>query len=132
MADTRGLKRKLVEHAQGIHDRAIDDFVRTGLDKRVPRDTGATAFSRRIVTTTTPTRIRSRVTYPGELPKWLDEGTKPHRITGRPLLVFFWPKLGRTVFLRSVNHPGSKKHKGWFSKWITGSKWRAALRAARR
>lgn len=33
--------------------------------------------------------------------------TEPHLIQGNPLLVFFWPKVGRTMFLRQVNHPGS-------------------------
>ncbi len=33
--------------------------------------------------------------------------TQPHVIQGNPVLVFFWPKVGDTVFLRYVNHPGS-------------------------
>ena len=33
--------------------------------------------------------------------------TQPHVINGNPLLVFFSPKAGRTLFVRSVNHPGS-------------------------
>jgi len=49
--------------------------------------------------------------------------TRPHPIEGNPLLVFFWPKVGRVVFLPRVNHPGSdfgpylkKKLKEGFSK----------------
>src|SRR5688572_20831562 len=34
--------------------------------------------------------------------------TRPHPIDGNPLLVFFWPKAGRVVFLPHVNHPGSE------------------------
>lgn len=129
MADTRELKRKLVRHATRLHERAVDEIAR-GLDRRVPKDTGATAFSRRIVTSATESRISSEIFYPGEVPNYLDEGTKPHTITGRPLLVFFWPRVGRTVFLRRVRHPGSRKHKGWFSKWVTASRWRNELRKA--
>lgn len=40
-----------------------------------------------------------------------DQGTLPHTI--RPhkpggMLVFFWPKVGRVVHLRSVSHPGNR------------------------
>ena len=33
--------------------------------------------------------------------------TQPHIIRGNPLLVFHWPKVGRVVYFRKVNHPGS-------------------------
>ncbi len=33
--------------------------------------------------------------------------TQPHVIQGNPVLVFFWPKAGQTMYLRYVNHPGS-------------------------
>lgn len=36
------------------------------------------------------------------------KGTRPHTITGNPLLGFFWPKVGRFVVFRSVQHPGTK------------------------
>lgn len=36
------------------------------------------------------------------------KGTRPHTITGNPLLSFFWPKVGRNVVFRSVQHPGTK------------------------
>lgn len=36
------------------------------------------------------------------------KGTRPHKITGNPLLAFFWPKLGRDVVFRSVQHPGTR------------------------
>lgn len=36
------------------------------------------------------------------------KGTRPHTITGNPLLAFFWPKLGRNVVFRSVQHPGTR------------------------
>lgn len=39
------------------------------------------------------------------------EGTAPHPIEGNPLLVFFWPKVGRVVFFRHVNHPGTKPNR---------------------
>lgn len=36
------------------------------------------------------------------------KGTRPHTITGNPLLGFFWPKVGQFVVFRSVNHPGTR------------------------
>lgn len=36
------------------------------------------------------------------------KGTRPHTITGNPLLGFFWPKLGTFVVFRSVQHPGTR------------------------
>jgi hypothetical protein len=36
------------------------------------------------------------------------KGTRPHKITGNPLLGFFWPKVGKFVVFHSVNHPGTK------------------------
>lgn len=50
------------------------------------------------------------------------KGTRPHRIEGNPLLAFFWPKVGRNVVFRSVQHPGTKAN-----DFLT-----RALRAARR
>jgi hypothetical protein len=39
------------------------------------------------------------------------EGTRPHTIVGNPLLVFFWKKTNRVMYLRSVNHPGTRATK---------------------
>lgn len=36
------------------------------------------------------------------------KGTRPHKITGNPLLGFFWPKVGSFVVFHSVNHPGTR------------------------
>lgn len=36
------------------------------------------------------------------------KGTRPHTITGNPLLGFFWPKVGQFVVFHSVNHPGTR------------------------
>lgn len=39
------------------------------------------------------------------------EGTPPHAIHGNPLLVFFWPRVGRVVAFPRVNHPGTKPNR---------------------
>lgn len=42
--------------------------------------------------------------------KWVIGGTEPHPIRPKvaSVLAFFWPKVGRGVAFRRVNHPGSK------------------------
>lgn len=44
---------------------------------------------------------------------WHHEGTRPHVIRARraPLLVFFWPRVGRVVAFEKVNHPGTKPNR---------------------
>ena len=39
---------------------------------------------------------------------YVDKGTKPHviRAKGKGLLHFYWPKVGRWVAFKQVNHPG--------------------------
>lgn len=41
------------------------------------------------------------------------EGTNPHVIAARrrPLLVFFWPKVGHVVAMKSVRHPGTEPNR---------------------
>lgn len=43
---------------------------------------------------------------------FMEEGTAPHKIHAKnaPLLVFFWPKVGRVVAFKSVNHPGTQPY----------------------
>lgn len=45
---------------------------------------------------------------------WHHEGTVPHRIVPRRrggFLVFYWPRAGRVVFSRGVNHPGTQPNR---------------------
>lgn len=41
------------------------------------------------------------------------EGTEPHVIAARrrPMLVFYWPKVGRVVAFKRVNHPGTSPNR---------------------
>lgn len=46
-----------------------------------------------------------------------DRGARPHVIRPRRpggMLVFYWPKVGRVVHLRKVNHPGNRPQR-WFA-----------------
>lgn len=44
---------------------------------------------------------------------WHHEGTQPHVIRARraPMLVFFWPRVGRVVAFPRVNHPGTQPNR---------------------
>ena len=44
---------------------------------------------------------------------WHHEGTVPHviRASRAPKLVFFWPKVGRVVAFKQVNHPGTRPNR---------------------
>lgn len=37
---------------------------------------------------------------------WVHEGTDPHRISGQPVLRFYWKRAGKVITVRSVSHPG--------------------------
>lgn len=44
---------------------------------------------------------------------YVDQGARPHPILPKKpggRLVFFWPKVGHVVFLRSVKHPGNRAY----------------------
>lgn len=38
---------------------------------------------------------------------YVHEGTRPHPISGNPLLAFHWQRIGQFVVLPHVNHPGT-------------------------
>lgn len=44
---------------------------------------------------------------------WVHEGTSSHEIRARrkPKLVFFWPKAGRVVAFKKVQHPGTQPNR---------------------
>lgn len=44
---------------------------------------------------------------------WHHEGTVPHVIAARrkPRLVFFWPRVGKVVYLKRVSHPGTQPNR---------------------
>ena len=51
--------------------------------------------------------------------RYVREGTKPHviRPVSASVLTFYWPKVGKRVFLASVNHPGTKPNKYHRRAW---------------
>lgn len=107
MANADGLRRLVRNRAAGIA-RAAGPIARQRVAEATNRRTGRLAegwtwesFAEGNVF---GVRLANRTEQPR--PAWIDQGTPPHEIQGRPLLVFYWPKAGRVVFLRRVQHPG--------------------------
>lgn len=63
-----------------------------------------------VVTDQTPQRITLEAKIDTSYAEYVTEGTRPHVITAKPgkVLAFYWPKIGETVFRKSVNHPGTQ------------------------
>lgn len=75
----------------------------------VPVKSGLLRLSITTTKSSMPTRITRRVGSRRGYALLVHRGAKPHRIMPRGKggrLVFFWRKVGRTVSLPSVNHPG--------------------------
>lgn len=55
---------------------------------------------------TIDTGVRANAPYAAPV----HEGARPHLIRAKhaPVLSFYWPKVGRRVFFKSVNHPGNR------------------------
>ncbi len=81
---------------------------------KVEAPVGKTGELRRGINTTQSRDVRGRystgydVTSNAPHTLFVIKGTRPHKITGNPLLAFFWPKMGSNVVFRSVHHPGTK------------------------
>ena len=56
---------------------------------------------------------KATIRYTANHASFTDEGTAPHRIFGNPLLVFYWPKVGKIMYLPRVNHPGTAPQRWW-------------------
>jgi hypothetical protein len=57
-----------------------------------------------------PWKLEGEVTVGVRYAAAVHEGARPHKIRAKhaPALRFFWPKVGRVVFFKSVNHPGNR------------------------
>lgn len=110
--DTTALRLAILDAAPVICDDAAR-LRESDIAAAAPIDTGALSQSGEVQTTPTGDGAVSVIRFTEEYAGYLDEGTGPHTITGNPLLAFEWG--GQTVIVHSVQHPGSTKHKGWFT-----------------
>lgn len=94
-----------------------------------PIDTGALSQSGEVSVQGTGDGAVATIKFTEDYAGFLDSGTGPHRIEGNPYLAFNWN--GVDVVVRSVNHPGSTLHKGWFTdRALDDSLWGLACQAA--
>lgn len=56
-----------------------------------------------------PFRVEAHVSANRRYARFVHEGTRPHIILARRAraLRFYWPRVGKVVFFKSVNHPGN-------------------------
>jgi|SRR5690606_34873846 len=94
----------------GSHLRDATELVGVAARVAAPKDTGRLAAGHKTdYGHHGPKRdLESRVVAVPEHAIFVIKGTMPHVIRARraPRLVFFWPKVGRVVSFKSVNHPG--------------------------
>lgn len=118
-----GLRQGITAYGEQVARAGIEQ-IRDVLEVVAPRDTGELARS----WFWTDNGLTHTIGYTAPQAGYTNDGTGAHVIEGNPLLVFYWPKVGRVVHLRSVAHPGSTIHKGWFDDEVTPEAWDDALR----
>lgn len=133
MAKLGSLYAKIVARGEQLFRDALAE-TRYELDRRVPDSSKPSIpklrASREITNRPFDGEVFSAtITYTAPQAVYTEYGTEPHVIVPRgpyPLR-FYWPKVGRVVYFWKVNHPGSHKHDGWFSKTV--AQWSSFLDA---
>lgn len=122
-ADVRGVKSALGRWAVSVQGQAVGSMPDAMRGYAPIRDGELRGSIRRAgPVTLAGEKVRGRIIAPVIQARTTDQGSPPHVIRPKRaggLLVFYWPKAGRVVGLRYVNHPGNRA-KPW---------WRRALRA---
>lgn len=131
MADVAALKESIRDWARQVHSEAVTDLQQQ-LDAKVPigppREGGGEKLrdNQQVTVQDRGDSFTATIRYTVPQAEFTDKGTNPHPIDGNPTLVFFWPKAGRVVHLRHVDHPGNEGT-GWFTDTVTEQGWLDAL-----
>lgn len=132
-SDASQLKRALTTWAAAVTDDA-GHRVLPPVAAEAPRKTGQLGRSGRVEPVRLAgTRATTGVAFTVIQAATTDKGARPHVIRPRRpggRLVFYWPKVGRTVSLPFVNHPGNAPMR-WFRPALV-KHWPRALRDAAR
>jgi hypothetical protein len=130
---TRELTRRVLAASKGVEqDRRMvlrgqgRRFVQLARDE-APKRTGDFARAISFKTFQSGDVDQVNVYTPQPLGKWITGGTKPHVIAARraKYLRFYWPKVGKVVFFKSVNHPGTKPNPFMsraYRRWLPGAR----------
>lgn len=105
-AKVQGVKKVIVETGADIQSEAIS---------RAPEDEGNLKNS--IELDITNNGFAAEVNATAEYAADVEFGTKPHKITAKDGGVLAFQKDGKTVFAKSVNHPGTKAQPFLFPAW---------------
>lgn len=115
MADTRGMKAK----ALARYGRVAEEFAAAGkaeLRVTAPHKSYELRDSIRATTVRSgATTFRTTFEAPVIQAATTNSGARPHVIRPRSgkVLSFYWPKVGKRVALRYVNHPGNRGTHWW-------------------
>jgi hypothetical protein len=115
--DATGLRDRVIARFSQVADDAVQAMI-VDMSEHGPRSDEAHEHMVDLVTVADfaddAPHLSRHVVSPAEYSSYVDEGTEPHEIHGNPLLVFYWPKTGRTMFLPRVQHPGTSRT-GWWT-----------------
>lgn len=136
--DVSGLRRAVDRWSADVHREAVG-YVEERLTDAVPRGVGP-RDGRQPLADSRQTSVGVReatIRYTAPHGALLESGTGPHiiRASSARVLRFVWPKSSSPTgltFAAFVNHPGSTKHKGWWSRVMNDRAWRVALEAGAR
>jgi hypothetical protein len=131
VADANALRVKLIRRSEQATERASaiaeTEVARAAPARSNPSSVGPRTFRRRRLSGSPHVAWSIEATAPQA--DYTEKGTRPHVIRPRKVggvLVFFLPQAGRTVFARSVNHPGNPA-RPWFAPTLKAG-WEGWLR----
>jgi hypothetical protein len=91
----------------------------TDLRRTAPIDTGALSRATGITYTQSRNTVKWDIVVDVPYAEAQAYGARPHVI--RPVrasaLRFYWPKAGKVVYFKQVNHPGNQPNK-WWDNWL--------------
>lgn len=117
MADLTQLRNRIRQRAEYAVNHSAQQL-QSVLKQTSPRDTGLMQSK----TTVQAQGLTATAKAATDYASMVREGTRPHVIRPRrkKVLSFYWPRLGRQMFLPRVNHPGTRGNTWWdqgIAKW---------------
>lgn len=116
MADMTGL----VDEIRRFGDRAAKDALDRVVQDTIRAAPHASGYLETTIHGEGPEEVapfvwRAEIVADADYAAFSDAGTQPHVIRARgKVLAFYWPKVGKDVFFRFVNHPGNAAGR-WFN-----------------
>lgn len=99
-----------LDRAMQAGTRRSTDYLADAYRREIPKRTGHTAGTIQSVIEPRPGGATGYVGTDDEIAKFLEYGTKPHRIQPRNAKALKFEVGNKTVFAKYVNHPGTRAH----------------------